>query len=313
MLDVTWRSDGRGGHIREDGDLLGLIGLVSDWHEPGSFEARTAWVIDWMAEGIEFMQRSLVELDGEPLTDHDAIAALSEKAKAVVEAGPPSTPLAFGAAATGLTTNAELRELIEVTIFAVDDAGARVMRAAESTRDDAAMPLCIAIAETVSWLRGLDELLAHVWSQVSEADREAISAKVDQHLDRPQVIPGLISTEREERGRTGKPYQDWAIALLSRGVLVEREELQAFRWVAGKLLHHGPLSAIELQQWRGGEPPRWKWRTADAMFPPTLNEKQTQAQRSAYDKRLAGRDVIGTLNLITMLIEAEYLFLPLLP
>ena len=299
--------------MREGGDLVGLIRLATDWHEPGTFESRNAWVVDWTAEDLDVMQRSLVELDGEPTTEHDRIVELSEKAKAVVELGPPMTPLPFGSAATGLTTNTELRELIELSVYAADNAGGRVSTAAQSTKDDAAMPLNVSIVEAVGWLRAVDELLDRVWRlHVSRADREAVSVKVDQWLSGPGMQPGLLAAEQAERQANGQPYADWLIALLSRGVYVEREEMRAFRWLAGKLLHHGPLSAVELQHWRAGEPARWKWRSADKIYPPALKEQQP-TQRAAYNSRLAGRDVMGTLSFTTTLITAEYLFLPLLP
>jgi hypothetical protein len=93
---------------------------------------------------------------------------------------------------------------------------------------------------------------------------------------------------------------------------IPRAELQGWRWLAGKLLHHGPLSAVERQQWRAGEDPRWKWRTADDIFPPSRPEER-HAQRAEYTRTLAGKDVVGSLNFFTPLRAVESLFLPLLP
>ena len=91
-----------------------------------------------------------------------------------------------------------------------------------------------------------------------------------------------------------------------------REELRGFRWLAGKLLHHGPLSAVELVQWRTGAEPRWKWRTSDDIFSPPRPE-QRASQRQDYDRVVAGKDVVGGLRFNDLAYSVESLFLPLLP
>jgi hypothetical protein len=140
MLDIRWRSDGRGGTVLEDGDLLGFVAL-QDWYEPEQREARTAWTVQFMVPGVASMQRALLELDGEPTTEETRVAELGTKAKSVIEEGVPPTPSPFGYAPTGLGSNAEVRELIQLTGFALDAAAGRIMAAAQDQREhDACAP-----------------------------------------------------------------------------------------------------------------------------------------------------------------------------
>ncbi|MEA2898693.1 MAG: hypothetical protein QOJ84_4308, partial [Bradyrhizobium sp.] len=82
-------------------------------------------------------------------------------------------------------------------------------------------------------------------------------------------------------------------------------------WLAGKLLHHGPLPIAELRHWRAGAEPRWKFRSAEEIFPAFLGER-SPPQRALYEDCLAGKDVLGSLNVTGALIETEFLFLRLL-
>jgi hypothetical protein len=143
-----------------------------------------------------------------------------------------------------------------------------------------------------------------------------VSQQVDAAIARPGVQPGLIADASAKRRQTSEPYDDWTIALLVRSVYLPRDELRGLRWLAGALLHRGPLSTVELRQWRAGEAPRWKWRVADDIVPLTRRPGERggdKEDRQAYERVIAGRDVLGSLNLFTVLVEMEHLFLSLLP
>jgi hypothetical protein len=314
MLNIEWRSDGRGGVVQEDGELVGFVAL-EDWYEPETREPRVAWVVQYMVPGVAAMQRALLELDGEPATDEERAAELGTKAKAVVDQGAPPTPSPFGHAPTGLGSNAEIRELIQLTNHALESAADRVMAAAQDQRPDAVMPLNVAVTEMMGWLRTLDELGALIWSEkLTTIQRESAARDADRFISSPEAAPGLVSGEYAARQANGQPYRDWTIALLGAhiGGWIPREQLRGFRWLAGKVLHHGPLSAVELVQWRSGEPPRWKWRKADDIFPSSRPE-QRPGQRQDYDTEIAGKDVLGLLRFNELAFGVEQLFLPLLP
>ncbi len=150
--------------------------------------------------------------------------------------------------------------------------------------------------------------MSYTWQTYLPAEtREAASRDVDDRIVKGQVVGDMVESAFVERQRTGQPHPDWIMPLVGRGLGLSRTELQGLRWLAGKMLHFGPLAATEMRQWRAGEEPRCKWRSSEAIYPPDLLE-QRPGQRALYDKHLAGRDVVGTLNLTGMLIEIEHEF-----
>lgn len=295
--------------------ISGTLMLADDWYEPGELEPSRAWVVEWVdpADESPMMHRALVELGGAPAEEGPRRDELIAKAQAVIMQGKPQQPAGFGFATTGSETRAELFERVKLTLHAVDAASGRVSSAARRKDEYGANVLSIALVEMMAWLRGLDELMTHIWQQVlTAAVRERASQATDACLDRrKEPAPPSLTAEIAARADSGNPYKDWTLALIAKGAYLNRNELQGLRWLAGKLLHFGPLPAAELRHWRAGAGPRWKWRAADELFPSTLEEQQPN-QRAAYEKHLRGRDIIGTVSLITTLIEAEYLFYRLL-
>jgi hypothetical protein len=82
--------------------------------------------------------------------------------------------------------------------------------------------------------------------------REAASQRVDEYVARRPHLADAMGPVREQRRRTGEPYSDWTQLLIGKGLFVPRAKLKGLRWVAGKLLHFGPLPTIELRHWRRG-------------------------------------------------------------
>lgn len=173
----------------------------------------------------------------------------------------------------------------------------------------------VAITELMGWLRAVDEQGKLIWSEkLTSRERESASQAADRFISSPDARQALVSMKYQARQKDGKPYREWTIALLgvNIGAWMPRDELRGFRWLAGKMLHHGPLSAVELNSWRAGEPPRWKWRSTDDIFPPSRREQQA-TQRQAYDREIAGRDVLGGLRFNELAAGVERLFVPFLP
>jgi hypothetical protein len=295
--------------------ITGTLVIADDWFEPGELEPRRAWVVEWIDpdDKTPMMHRALVELGGAPAEEESRREELVAKAEAVIAQGQPPQPAGFGFAATGSETRAELFESVKLTIYAVDTASGRVGRATRRKDEHAANALSVALVEMMAWLRGFDELMTHIWQHVlTAAIRERASQATDESLGRrKEPPPSELIAEITARERNGTPFEDWTFALLAKGAYLSRNELQGLRWLAGKLLHFGPLPAAELRHWRAGAGPRWKWRAADEIFTSTL-EEQRPNQRVAYEKYLRGQDIAGTVSLITTLIEAEYLFYRLL-
>jgi hypothetical protein len=286
------------------------VSLVHDWYEPGHREPQVAWVAEWLEEEDDGpgMQRVAVELGGAPAGNEARRAELLAKAEAVVGQGKPMEPSPFGFAATGFETRDELFERVKLTIYAVDTASGRVAEAARREENFAATVLSVALTEMLAWLRGFDELMTYVWQKaLAPAVRQRASHAADEYLARLTSPPAELTVAAAQRDHTGGAYSDWTLAVVPTGQYLHRGELQGLRWLAGKLLHYGPLPVAELRHWRIGAEPRWKWRSAEEILPPTEKE-QRRKQRELYERYLRGRDVVGTILMADVLIEIEHLF-----
>jgi len=238
VIEISWRASpgGRIADVHEDQGFIGFVRMANDWFDPDDLQQHVAWVVEWMAPGIEVMQRGLVELGGVPASTMDREQELGAKARAVLAAGPPKEPEAFGFGPTGFETQDELRELIQLTSFALQAAEARLFDAVRRSDEHAVAYINISAVELAGWVRALDYLMTSIWRErISNDDREQISLAVDAALARPGITSGIISDAQSRRARTGDPYDDWTIALLSKGVFLPRrgpDGLEMARWKA---------------------------------------------------------------------------------
>jgi hypothetical protein len=179
------------------------------------------------------------------------------------------------------------------------DAIARITEASGDRSPWAFVRLHQALTEALLWIRLVDDVLDEAWRATDLTARERVSLETDRWLER------LLAGEPERAGSTaalrayaarredGAPYADWATAAIGRGAQTMEEQFDAFRWLAGKLLHLAPRPVVELAQWRPGAEPRWKWRPAEAIQPKAQEKQRHWQNRQAYERDLAGRDVIG--------------------
>jgi hypothetical protein len=175
------------------------------------------------------------------------------------------------------------------------------------------MTVLMALTETLAWLRLLDELLRQTWQKELPATvRDQASCRIDEGIRRRKEVPGFAKKAFEERKKNHRPYAEWTLVLLDLGLALSPEQFRALRWLAGKMLHFGPLPAIELRQSRAGAEPQWTWRRAEDIFPEGSEETKRPGQRKVYEEHLAGRTVLGTFNLTMMLIEMEHAFFALI-
>jgi hypothetical protein len=310
-LQATWWTGGTQAQLSDDEDeLWARLELVDNWYSEGSRKPERAWVVEWLS-GVgadSRMVRGRLDATPQPACDHDAMVELSEAAAQLARGSAPDEPSAFGHAQTGVIRAAEVHKRVELVSHAIQEASGRLHEAARRDDEWAADLVLVALTEAVAWVRALDDTMSHLWRAKPQPYFGEVTAKIDAALQRDGWDPSFVSWARSRRTTAG--YDDWTIGLLIRSVGVPRNELRGIRWLAGKLLHFGPLPAAELRQWRAGEPPRWKWRKAAEIFPPKGGERRSE-DRSAYDLALAGRDLIGTFNLFDALHATEFLALDL--
>lgn len=168
------------------------------------------------------------------------------------------------------------------------------------------------LTEALAWLRALDDVLSFTWKKEIHPDiREAASRRIDQAISRRSELPRFVHEALVERERSHEPYAEWPLLLLDRGLALFPGDLQGLRWLAGKMLHFGPVPAVELRQFRAGAQPRWTWRRAAEIFPDASRD-QRQGQRHFYEIHLADKPMLSKFELTMMLIEMEHLFFGLL-
>lgn len=306
-LVAAWGSDGTNATLRdEEDDLWATLKLVDDWYLPGSREPSRAWVVEWFDRSGDEprMAETRLDISAEPALDEDAMAGLSELGAAVARKAAPAEPEPFGQPETGLVQGPEVHQRIKLISRAIQQAEGRLGDAARITEPWGGQRVLIALTEAVSWIRALDDAMNHLWRGVSDELRADITARIDAALKRPGWNSNFVAWAESERGDAG--YDDWTLGLLVRSTGLPREDLRGMRWLAGKLLHFGPLPAVQLEQWREGVSPRWKWRASKEIFPAKRGERKSH-DRLAYDRYLAGHDLVGTFNFFDALLATEFL------
>ena len=300
---LVWFDDPEEGHR--------TYASIEPWWHNGHLVPTDAWVARYFdrssaAEGWK-LTNVLVDAPASPALDPDARVTVEAASLAAVQAGPQPPPPAvrFGAAAN---TPAGFDSLIDHVGEGLMRAEGRVFRATETKTDDD--NLRIAVYETMAWLRTLDEVFQRAWQRAPRNRREDVSLSVDRAITRLQGSGSSLTIfDEAHRGRkaSGEPYDDWAIALFRGNVT--RNELLGFRWLAGKLLHHGPRQCTELVQWACGEAPRWKWIAGRHVVPEAATEAaKLRNQREAYERTVAGRDVSGMMGFNEVVLEGGRFF-----
>ncbi|MGA9760969.1 MAG: hypothetical protein WBQ14_00895 [Gaiellaceae bacterium] len=253
------------------------------------------------------MLRQLIDDVGEPASDASRRKELEEAALVTLrnEAPPTSVP----ASPAKVTVEQRIGEF-ELLLSAWRSARDRVRQAARREDDFSRYDLYIALAELLHWTYTIDLVFSNTWKGFDDATRETASARVD------DVIADVIARnlrQASESGRNyrepqhgiirayrlrqqdGKPYAHWAyLAGIGRNDLDPRF-IRGLRWIRGKFTHIGVIDATDLRQWREGAEPRWKWRPVSEIS--IKSRSGPEEDQDAYDAAVAGKDVIGSLNI----------------
>lgn len=303
----------------EDPDKQRFLRIsIERWHECGDRVGASSWVVSFtvMDEGGPVAHiRRLEPGPADLAADVERRTKLTLRALEVADLGPtePPRPVVF-----------EFGEPDELLIRQIEmlhtGCGQAIGRVNEATRDHspwASVRFHQTLTEALLWIRLIDDVLRQAWRAADPAARELVSQRTDQWLarllDAEPARAGASAALRAYAQRVDdrEPYRDWATAAIGHGADTSKEDLDAFRWLAGKLLHLAPRPVVELAQWRPGVEPRWKWRGAEAILPKAQDKERHWPNRAAYERRLAGRDVVGSLNLTMTLIEAQHMFVRL--
>lgn len=312
-LLAVWDPGGARADLYRDDNWIGSLRLVDAWFMAESRIPQRAWVIEWQVEGGAISaEQALVELGGQPALDEGRKTELLELGCSLIRDRAASPLAPFGAVSTDIDLSQGLRDRIEAISHALQHAEHRLHEAARITEEWGGVKVLTALTEALAWLRSLDDVLRFTWQKaVRMTVREAASQRIDQAISRRQELPSFVQDALVERRHGGLPYAEWTLLLLDRGLVLSPGDLQGLRWIAGKLLHFGPVPAVELVQLRAGAEPRWTWRRADLIFPDASRDRRL-GQRRLYEAHIAGKTMLSKFKLTMMLIEMEHLFFRLI-
>jgi hypothetical protein len=312
-IAAEWDPSGRRAILHRGDNWIGALRCRDDWFTDGSKAPESAWVVEWRSRRPGwYFEQALVELGAQAANDERRRDDLAMRAAALIDQPLGSPPEPFAVPSTDRDSSDGLRNRIEAISQALQDAEHRLDEAARVTEEWAGMTVLIALSEALAWLRVLDEVLDWAWRHAVEPGlREAESRRVDDVLQKRRTLPDFAQEAASQRQNSGSPYQEWTLLLLDRGLALSPGDLGGLRWLAGKMLHYGPLPVVELRQSNQGSPPRWTWRPANKIFPPIPDER-SRRQKEFYEAHLAGRTMLFKFKLTFMLIEMEILFFGLL-
>ncbi len=248
------------------------------------------------------MRYRVIDRDPRSADDAERRQHLVEQATREYEAGEPKLPKAHPLSTRTPRSHAGRIELIQRVVHAWGRAAYTVQESSLRGSGPHVDVLVADVLTLMAWTRTLDEVCQDAWKAAHVRRREEASARTDRRLawlDKPDARPhgdyGFV-TAYGQRKLDGKPYRDWADGMIGSGVGSVREELDAFRWLAGKMLHLGPRLVVERRQYMEGAEPRWKWRDDRDVFPPGETQDRNPAHRVAYRRHLAGRDMAGVFS-----------------
>jgi hypothetical protein len=171
------------------------------------------------------------------------------------------------------------------------------------------------LTQALDWAYALDSALDLLWRRMlSEDVREEASKQTDEkarravkhneggslkfNVDTDPAFAGYVERLKDQR-----PYSHWGQVMLA-GVF-QAQFFLAIGWIRGQLIHAATAAPLELRQFRPGAAPRWKWRVSEEFF----RGRSSDPGRDAYERLLAGNDVIGLLSHLTEVFHDAGMYL----
>jgi hypothetical protein len=310
-VNAIWHEDGRSAALlNQAGGYQGRV-YIGHWFEPGSREPLVAWLADSLTEGE---MRPVFVAEALALPAEGERRELEEAARHAIAAGPPELD-------EPRLPPKEFIDELDLLLMAWGDAHERLRAASKRTEEFVHELIYVALTETLSWVCTIDQVLRATWAGFSPAFREQVSSEIDDAIlavtrankaradDRGVAYsepPASIFIAHKQRQQTNEPYGYWSQALALKQQDLDPRFLSGLHWMRGKLFHRGVLHAVDLRQWRPGAEPRWKW------LPSSLITQSGQAQdrqrQADYDAVVAGKDVLGSLELGGVLLDTVWLF-----
>jgi hypothetical protein len=316
-FEITWAENGLSAYLRPI-EVAPSVGLrVEQWFPDQQLEGQPAWIASWLDPTQE--EPTMLEA---PIEQPALIAEDDERRRHLVELAikasqkpPPKTPQPFAAPRPTPEGADEWADHHDLQLISWDEAFGEFVAACQDASEAGELRRYRSLTQALDWAYALDSSLNLLWKRMLPAEvREEASKQTDErarraakhneesslkfNLDTDYAFSGYV-----ERLKDRRPYSHWGEVMLS-GVFQARFFL-AIGWVRGQLIHGATAAPLELRQFRPGAAPRWKWRASDEFS----RGRASDLGKEAYERLLAGHDVIGLLGHLTDVFHEAGMYL----
>lgn len=228
---------------------------------------------------------------------------------------PPKTPEPFGAPGPTPKGADEWADHHDLQLISWGEAFGEFVTACSDMSEAGELRRYRSLTQALDWAYALDSSLNLIWRRMlPEEVREEASKQTDEKAQRAaehnEASPLKFNLDTDlafsgyvERLKDKRPYPHWGQVMLA-GVF-QAQFFLAIGWLRGQLIHAATAAPLELHQFRPGAAPRWKWRASEEFF----RGRASDAGRDAYERLLAGNDVIGLLDHLTEIFHEAGMYL----
>jgi hypothetical protein len=316
-FEITWAEDGLSAYLRPIEEAPSVRLRVEQWFPDQQLEGQPAWIASWLDPTQEepTMLEAPIEQPALVAEDDQRRRHLTELAIEASRNPPPKIPEPFAAPGPTPEGADEWADHHDLQLISWDEAFGELVAACGDMSEAGELRRYRSLTQALDWAYALDSSLNLLWKQMlPEEVREDASKQTDEraqraakhnaesplkfNLDTDPAFSGYV-----ERLKDHQPYSHWGEVMLA-GVFQARFFL-AIGWVRGQLIHAATSAPLELRQFRPGVAPRWKWRESEEFF----RGRASDPGRKAYERLLAGGDVIGLLSHLTEVFHEAGMYL----
>lgn len=316
-FEITWAEDGLSAYLRPTEEAPSVRLRVEQWFPDQQLEGQPAWIASWLDPTQE--EPTMLEA---PIEQPALVAEDDQRrrhlVKLAIEASrkpPPKPPEPFASPGPTPQGANEWADHHDLQLASWDESFGELIAACRDMSEAGELRRYRSLTQALDWAYALDSSLNLLWRRIlPEEVREEASKQTDEqaqraakhneegplkfNLDTDPAFSGYV-----ERLKDRQPYSHWGEVMLA-GIFQARFFL-AIGWVRGQLIHAATAAPLELHQFRPGAAPRWKWRASEEFF----RGRASDSSKEAYERLLAGNDVIGLLSHLTEIFHEAGMYL----
>jgi hypothetical protein len=306
-FEIFWAENGLSAYLRPTEKGPGVRLRVEQWFPDQQLEGQPAWIASWLdpAQKEPAMLEAPIEQPALVADDDQRRRYLAKLAIEASRKPPPKTPKPFAAPGPTPKGADEWADHHDLQLICWDEAFGELAAACGDMSEAGELRRYRSLTQALDWAYALDSSLNLLWRRIlPEGVREEASKRTDERAQRSakhneegplkfNLDTDLAFAGYVQRLKDHQPYSHWGEMMLA-GIF-QAQFFLAIGWVRGQLIHAATAAPLELRQFRPGVAPRWKWRGSKEFF----RGRPSEPGREAYERLLAGHDVIGLLGHLT--------------